>query len=173
MTVFERFKKVKAFAFDVDGVFTNGDILVSENGDQLRTFNVKDGYAVQLAIKTGYPILIVSGGKSKGVKLRLEALGVTDVHINASNKVAILDAWLDKNELLREDILFMGDDVPDLAVMKMIGFPTCPADAIEDIKSICQYISPQIGGKGAVRDVIEKVMRLQGTWESNSAIKSI
>lgn len=173
MTVFDRFKKIKAFAFDVDGVFTNGDILVNEKGEQLRTFNVKDGYAVQLAIKAGYPILVVSGGKSEGVKLRLQALGVKDVFINESDKIAILNTWTERTGLKREDILFMGDDVPDLAVMQTIGFPTCPADAIEDIKKICQYISPQIGGRGAVRDVIEKVMRLQGTWESNTSIKSI
>jgi 3-deoxy-D-manno-octulosonate 8-phosphate phosphatase (KDO 8-P phosphatase) len=173
MTVFERFKKVKAFAFDVDGVFTTGDILVSENGDQLRTFNVKDGYALQLAVKSGYPVLIVSGGKSKGVKLRLEALGVEDVFINESHKEAVLVKWVKKNQLDLNDILFMGDDVPDIAVMKVVGFPVCPADAIEDIKSICHYISPKSGGKGAVRDVIEKVMRLQGTWDSNPSVKSI
>lgn len=172
MTVFERFKKVKAFAFDVDGVFTNGDILISENGDQLRTFNIKDGYALQLAVKSGYPILIVSGGKSKGVKLRLEALGVKDVFINEANKEVVLDKWIKKNHLQLTDILYMGDDVPDLAVMRIVGFPVCPADAIEDIKSICHYISPQPGGKGAVRDVIEKVMRLQDTWETGSSIKS-
>ena len=173
MTVFDRFKKVKAFAFDVDGVFTNGDILVNEKGEQWRTFNVKDGYALQLAIKAGYPVLIVSGGKSEGVKLRLQALGVKDVFINESNKMAVLNAWMERTHLSLEDILFMGDDAPDLEVMQRVGFPTCPADAIEDIKQVSLYISPQAGGKGAVRDVIEKVMRLQGVWESNTAIKSI
>jgi 3-deoxy-D-manno-octulosonate 8-phosphate phosphatase (KDO 8-P phosphatase) len=173
MTIFDRFKQIRAFAFDVDGVFTNGDILVNEAGEQLRTFNVKDGYALQLAIKSGYPILIVSGGKSKGVKLRFEGLGVKDVFINEANKEAVLDKWAKRNALVLSDILFMGDDIPDLAVMKVVGFPVCPADAIEDIKAICHYISPHSGGKGAVRDVIEKVMRLQGTWENNPSVKSM
>ena len=173
MSIFDRFKKVKAFAFDVDGVFTNGDILVNEQGEQWRTFNVKDGYALQLAIKAGYPVLIVSGGKSEGVKMRLEALGVTEVFINESNKLSVLNAWLERTHLNLEDILFMGDDIPDLEVMQHVGFATGPADAVEDIKSICHYISPQVGGKGAVRDVIEKVMRLQGVWDSNVTVQSI
>lgn len=173
MTVFDRFKKVKAFAFDVDGVFTNGDVLVSESGDQQRTFNIKDGYALQLAIKAGYPVVIVSGGKSKGVFLRFESLGVKDIFMNEADKTSVLNKWIQTNELDLEDVLFMGDDVPDLAVMKTVGFPVCPADAIEDIKSLCHYISPKGGGKGAVRDVIEKVMRLQGTWDDSFSIKSI
>lgn len=173
MTVFDKFKNVKAFAFDVDGVFTNGDISVNEIGEQLRTFNVKDGYAVQFAIKAGYPVLIVSGGKSEGVRLRFLALGVTDIFINESDKEAVLESWLARNDLTQSDILFMGDDMPDYTVMKKVGFPVCPMDAIEDIKALCHYISPMDGGKGAVRDVIEKVMRLQGTWVINSSIKSI
>lgn len=173
MTVFDRFKKVKAFAFDVDGVFTNGDVLVSENGDQQRTFNIKDGYALQLAIKAGYPVVIVSGGKSKGVVLRFESLGVKDIFMNEADKTSVLKKWIQAKELDLQDVLFMGDDFPDLAVMKTVGFPVCPADAIEDIKSLCHYISPKGGGKGAVRDVIEKVMRLQGTWEDSFSIKSI
>lgn len=173
MTVFERFKRVKAFAFDVDGVFTNGNILVTESGEQLRTFNVKDGYALQLAVNSGYPVLIVSGGKSKGIKLRFEGLGVKDVFIDEAHKEVILEKWVKKNQLEFGDILFMGDDVPDMAAMKIAGFPVCPADAIEDVKALCHYISPNAGGKGVVRDVIEKVMRLQGTWENNRSIKSI
>lgn len=173
MTVFERFKRVRAFAFDVDGVFTNGNILVTESGEQLRTFNVKDGYALQLAVNSGYPVLIVSGGKSKGVKLRFEGLGVKDVFIDEAHKEVVLEKWVKKNQLEFGDILFMGDDVPDMAAMKIVGFPVCPADAIEDVKALCRYISPNAGGKGAVRDVIEKVMRLQGAWENNLSVKSI
>ncbi len=173
MTVFDRFKKVKAFAFDVDGVFTNGEVLVSENGDQQRSFNIKDGYALQLAIKAGYPVVIISGGKSKGVVLRFESLGVKDIFMNEGDKVSVLKKWIQDCEIDLEDILFMGDDVPDMGAMKLVGFPTCPNDAIEDIKSLCHYISPKEGGKGAVRDVIEKVMRLQGTWHDIPSIKSI
>lgn len=173
MNIFDRFKKVKAFAFDVDGVFTNGNVLVSENGDQLRTFNVKDGYALQLAVKRGYPILIVSGGTSLGVKLRFKGLGVTDIYMKQSDKTVVLSAWLKEHELKIDDILFMGDDTPDIAVMKQVGLPVCPLDAIEDIKKLSLYISPRKGGEGAVRDVIEKVLRLQGQWDSDTSIKSI
>lgn len=172
MTIFERFKKVKAFAFDVDGVFTNGNVLVSENGDQLRTFNVKDGYALQLAIKLGYPVLIVSGGNSLGVSLRFKGLGVKDIYMQQADKTIVLNTWLEKYSLNSDDVLFMGDDTPDIAVMKSVGFPVCPADAIEDIKSLALYISPRKGGEGAVRDVLEKVLRLHEKWSSDITIKS-
>lgn len=172
MTIFDRFKKVKAFAFDVDGVFTNGNVLVSENGDQLRTFNVKDGYALQLAIKLGYPVLIVSGGSSLGVSLRFKGLGVKDVYMKQADKTIVLNTWVEKYNLNSDEVLFMGDDTPDIAVMKSIGFPVCPVDAIEDIKSLARYISPRKGGEGAVRDVLEKVLRLHGKWNSDTTIKS-
>src|SRR5690606_20081852 len=152
MTIFEKFKRIKAFVFDVDGVLTNGEVLVTENGEQLRAFYIKDGYALQLAVKQGYPIAVITGGKSQGVKLRLEGLGIKDVFINVSDKISTLNTWIKEHDLSTEDILFMGDDVPDLIAMQGIGFAACPADAIEDIKAISDYISPYKGGKGAVRD---------------------
>jgi len=173
MILFERFKKVKAFVFDVDGVLTNGEILVNEKGEQLRTFYIKDGYALQLAVKHQYPIAIITGGKSQGVKLRFDGLGIKNVFLNIANKISTLQSWMDENHLNADEVLFMGDDVPDLECMKFVGFAACPADSIEDIKAISHYISPLRGGKGAVRDVIEKVLRLQGNWNNDPKIKSV
>lgn len=173
MTVFERFKNIKALVFDVDGVLTNGEILVNESGEQLRTFYIKDGYALQLAVKRGFLLAAITGGRSQGIKKRLEGLGINDVFLNISNKIETLDHWMKEYDLKTEEVLFMGDDVPDLEVMKLVGFAVCPADAVEDIKAISHYISHLNGGKGAVRDVIEKVMRLQGKWDLDTHTKSI
>lgn len=173
MLLFDRLKGIRAFVFDVDGVLTNGQVLVTESGEQLRSFNIKDGYALQLAVKCSYPVAIITGARSEGVRLRMEGLGIRSVYLNASDKSAILASWMQENNLSREDLLVMGDDVPDLPLMEGVGLAACPDDAIEDIKHRAHYISPFKGGHGAVRDVIEKVMRLQGTWESNPEIKSI
>jgi len=173
MTIFEKFKKIKAFVFDVDGVLTNGEVLVTESGEQLRSFYIKDGYALQLAVKQGYPIAVITGGNSKGVNIRLTGLGIKDVFMNVADKVSVLNRWVEEQGLNSEEVLYMGDDVPDLELMKGACFPACPADAIEDIKAIAEYISPSVGGRGAVRDVIEKVMRLQNTWSKDTNIKSV
>src|SRR5690606_20051328 len=173
MTIFEKFKKIKAFVFDVDGVLTNGEVLVTESGEQLRSFYIKDGYALQLAVKQGYPIAVITGGNSKGVNIRLTGLGIKDVFMHVSDKVSVLNRWVEEQGLNSEEVLYMGDDVPDLELMKGACFPACPADAIEDIKAIAEYISPSVGGRGAVRDVIEKVMRLQNTWSKDTNIKSV
>ncbi|SEK70158.1 3-deoxy-D-manno-octulosonate 8-phosphate phosphatase (KDO 8-P phosphatase) [Parapedobacter koreensis] len=163
--LFDKFKQVKAFVLDVDGVLSDGNILVTEQGEQLRSFNIKDGYALQLAVKRGYPVAIITGGKSLGVKKRMEGLGVTDIFLGIDDKNAVLRDWLSAKRLLPEDVLYMGDDIPDLANMQVVGLPTCPADAMEEIKAVAAYISFRNGGAGAVRDVLEKVMKLQGTWE--------
>lgn len=173
MLLFDRFKGVRAFVFDVDGVLTNGQVLVTEQGEQLRSFNIKDGYALQLAVKRQYPLVVITGGRSEGVRLRMEGLGIRSVYMYVSDKASLLSDWMDANGLRREEILVMGDDVPDIPLMKGAGLAACPDDAIEDIKQLAHYISPFKGGQGAVRDVIEKVMRLQGTWDSNPEIKSI
>ena len=167
--LFDRFKQVKAFVFDVDGVLSDGNVLVTERGEQLRVFNIKDGYAIQLAVNKGYPVAIITGGTSIGVKKRMEALGITDVYLGVHDKAAILHDWLSRNQLQATDILYMGDDVPDLESMKAVGVPTCPGDAVEAIKAVSVYISPRNGGDGAVRDVIEKVMKLQYTWSENNS----
>lgn len=173
MILFDQLKRVKAFVFDIDGVLTNGEVLVTEEGEQLRSFYIKDGYALQLAVKQGYPIAVITGGKSLGVKFRLEGLGIKDVFINISNKTLVLEQWMKQNNIQAEEILYMGDDIPDIHAMEMVGLASCPADAVEDIKAISHYISSKKGGKGAVRDIIEKVLRLQDKWNLDSKVKSI
>lgn len=173
MNLFEQFKQVKALVFDVDGVLTNGEVLVTEAGEQLRSFYIKDGYALQLAVKRGYSLAIITGGKSASVQLRLNGLGIEDVFLDARDKSQVLREWMAKKRFAKSDVLFMGDDIPDLEVMKQVGFACCPTDAVEEIKSVSHYISPFAGGKGAVRDVIEKVMKLQNRWDEDTTVKSI
>jgi len=171
--LFEKLKQVKGFVLDVDGVLTDGTVLVLENGEQLRSFHVRDGYALQLAIKKGYPIAAITGGNSTGVKLRLTSLGISDVFLNVKEKTAVLLTWSVKYRIDPEHILYMGDDIPDLKAMRSVGIKACPADAVEEIKQLADYISPLCGGKGAVRDVFEKVLKLQGNWENDLPLKSI
>jgi 3-deoxy-D-manno-octulosonate 8-phosphate phosphatase (KDO 8-P phosphatase) len=166
---FEKLKNIKAFIFDVDGVLTNGDITVTENGDQMRHFNVKDGYAVNHAIKSGYYIAVISGGRSQGVLSRLNGLGVKDVFLGISHKLEVYERIVADMQLNPEEILYMGDDIPDLDVMKKVGLPTCPADACEEVKAAAEYISPVLGGRGCVRDVIEKVLKIQDKWMKENA----
>jgi 3-deoxy-D-manno-octulosonate 8-phosphate phosphatase (KDO 8-P phosphatase) len=160
----EKLKLIKAFIFDVDGVLTDGLIHVTETGKQLRQFNIKDGYALQLAIKRGYKIAVITGGRSVGVRLRLNGLGISDVFMEVDSKVEIYNQFLVNNNLDASEVLYMGDDIPDLPVMKLVGLPVCPADAVEEIKAISEYISPKNGGKNCVRDVIEKVLKIQDQW---------
>ena len=162
--------KVKAFAFDVDGVFS-GNIILSANGDQLRSMNMKDGYAVQLAIKKGYPVAIISGGKSDSIRLRFEGLGVKNIYIGSYDKTVDFEDYIVKNNLSYEEILYMGDDLPDYFVMKKAGIATCPSDAAEEIKGISKYISGFKGGEGCVRDVIEQVLRAHGKWMDTDAFQ--
>lgn len=169
---FSNFNHIKAFAFDVDGVLTNGDLIILPNGVMARTMNVKDGYALQLAIKKGYPIAIISGGNSKEVIERVNILGINDVYMNVTDKVEALKNFQQKHQLQQEEILFMGDDLPDADVMQSVGLPCCPNDAVDEIKEICKYISPFNGGKGCARDVIEKVLKLANKWQHTSHISS-
>lgn len=161
---FNKLKKINTFIFDVDGVLTNGTVLTSESGELLRSFNIKDGYALQLAAKKGYHLCIISGGKGDAMSKRFENLSIVDVNLGISNKVDIFEKFLVKKGIQAEQVLYMGDDIPDLPVMKLVGLATCPADAVEEIKAICHYISPKNGGEAAVRDVIEKVLKLQDKW---------
>ena len=171
--VLEKLKYIKGVVLDVDGVLTDGAIQVNEQGHQMRTFFVKDGYAIQLAQKMGVPIWIISGGKSAGVRSRLETLGVEEVHLGISNKMELLGKLMLKYEINASELLYMGDDMPDLEVMQQVGFAACPNDAIEEIKQISHYMSPKNGGRGAVRDVLEKLLKLQGKWFVTSEIKSV
>ncbi len=160
----EKLKHIKAFILDVDGVMTNGMLLVTESGELLRQFNIKDGYALQLAVKRGFKIAVVSGARSKGVEHRLRGLGITDIYLGLDSKTVAYNDFVKKNELLPEQVLFMGDDIPDLELMKMAGLAVCPADAVEEIKALAHYISPKNGGNSCVRDIIEKVMKVQNLW---------
>jgi 3-deoxy-D-manno-octulosonate 8-phosphate phosphatase (KDO 8-P phosphatase) len=165
MNVLELFQPIKVFVFDVDGVLTDGSLLLNEDGNMLRSMNIKDGFALQLAIKKGYKIWIISGGTSEAVKSRLQKLGLTDVHIAVKNKKRLLQELMLSNNVSAANMLYMGDDIPDLEVMQICSLPCCPADAVIEIQQIAKYISPYAGGKGAVRDVIEKVLKLNLHWD--------
>lgn len=170
----QKLKEINTFIFDVDGVLTNGDILASDSGEFLRTFNIKDGYALQLAVKRGFHVCIISGGKGQAMQKRFEGLGIKEIFLGVSDKVQILQNFLEKYQVNASQVLYMGDDIPDLKVMKLVGLPTCPADAVPEIKAISEYISPYTGGKTAVRDIVEKALRVQEKWfdENPSAADS-
>jgi YrbI family 3-deoxy-D-manno-octulosonate 8-phosphate phosphatase len=160
----EELTRVKAFVFDVDGVFSEGILLIDSEGDLIRSMNVKDGYAMQLAARKGYPIAIITGGNSEPVRKRFNMLGVYDVYLGSSKKLDDFTDFCNKHKLAPEDILYMGDDLPDYPVMEKAGFPACPSDAVPEIKQIAGYISGYKGGHGCVRDVIEQVLRVHGVW---------
>lgn len=160
----EKLSKVTTFIFDYDGVMTDGTLVLQHEGQPLRSANVKDGYALQLAIKLGYRIVIISGGFSKSMENRFGALNIKDVFLGVKDKTVVFDKYLAENNLSHEEIIYMGDDIPDYRVMKQVGVPVCPADAAEEIKQICVYISDKGGGKGCVRDIIEQVLKVQGKW---------
>jgi 3-deoxy-D-manno-octulosonate 8-phosphate phosphatase (KDO 8-P phosphatase) len=172
MSVLEKFKAIKTFVFDVDGVLTNGSLLILNDGQMARLMNIKDGYALQLAIKKGYRVVIISGGTSDAVKERLERLGVKDCFLKVDSKKEKLIEYVSENQLNWDEILFMGDDIPDYIPMQLTGLPCCPVDAVAEIKGISLYISPVAGGKGCARDVIEKVLKLNGHWDLDTAIAS-
>lgn len=160
----ELMNNINTFVFDVDGVLTNGTIHVLQNGELLRNMNIRDGFAMKAAIEKGYNVCVISGGSSEGVRTRLRNLGLYDIHLGVSDKVAIYQEYIDVNGIKPEQVLYMGDDLPDYWVMQKVGLPTCPQDAVPEIKKLSKYISHIKGGKGAVRDVIEQVMKVQGKW---------
>jgi 3-deoxy-D-manno-octulosonate 8-phosphate phosphatase (KDO 8-P phosphatase) len=160
----DKLHHITTFILDADGVLTDGGVFVSNSGEHARQFNVKDGYGIHLATKCGYRICIISGGKAEAIRIRLNDLGVTDVYIGCKDKVAQLNTYLTEENIDPQTVMYMGDDIPDLKAMEIIGLAVCPADAAEEIKAISAYISPVLGGKGCVRDVIEKVMKVQGKW---------
>ncbi len=162
--VLSRFKGIHTFIFDVDGVLTNGQVLVTEQGELLRSMNIRDAHAMQMALGEGFRILILTKGKSQGVLKRLKDLGIQDIVSGIQNKLKAYEEFLDAYDLNEDGILYMGDDIPDFEVMRRVGLPTCPADSVPEIREICKYISPLKGGDGCVRDVIEKVMKLNGVW---------
>lgn len=173
MNVLEQFKKITTFIFDVDGVMTDGNIGIVPGLEYIRTMNTKDGYVLQLAVTKGYRVVVITGGNVPPVVERMNSLGITDVFHRVKNKIEVYNRYIGDNMLNAEEILYMGDDIPDYEIMQAVGLACCPADAVQEIKSIAHYISPLPGGKGCVRDVIEKVLKLNGHWQINTEIKSI
>ncbi len=166
----QKLKDITTFIFDVDGVLTDGSVQVTTDGETLRTFNIKDGYALQLAVKRGYHVCIISGGAGAAMEKRFANLGIQDVYLAAGDKVKIFEQYLLNKQIQASEVLYMGDDIPDLKVMQLVGLPVCPADAVEEIKAVSAFISPYPGGKTAARDVIEKVLKVQGAWYDESPL---
>jgi 3-deoxy-D-manno-octulosonate 8-phosphate phosphatase (KDO 8-P phosphatase) len=165
----EDLQRIKAFVFDIDGVLSRQTITLSEEGVPMRTINLRDGYALQLAVKNGYHICVISGGNSVAFEIRLKSLGIDHVYLNSSEKVSVFKAFAEKEKLDPVSILYMGDDIPDYEVMHSAGVAVCPADADSEVKQISQYVSDKNGGEGCVRDVIEQVLRLHGNWMNHDA----
>ena len=164
MNHLEQFKTIHTFIFDVDGVLTNSQLLILENGQLLRQMNTKDGFAMKQAVLQNYKVCIVTGGKSQGVIERLKGLGITDIYTGVQDKMEVYQELIYAYRLKEEEILYMGDDLPDYPVMRQVGLPSCPNDAAPELFKVAKYISPFKGGQGCVRDVIEKVLKLQGKW---------
>lgn len=164
----ERLPAITTFIFDVDGVLTNGEVMLYD-GSVIRTLNSKDGYAIQYAAKKGYRILVITGGNSQEVKDRLERLGIQKVVLRASDKLSVYKELKNEHGFSDSEVLYMGDDIPDIPVLRQVAMSACPQDAVPEVKSVCHYQSPLEGGRACARDVIEQVMRVQGTWYNEDA----
>lgn len=161
--------KIKAFIFDVDGVLSSQCIPLSNDGEPMRTVNIKDGYALNLAGRSGYGLAIITGGNSEAVRLRFERLGIKDIYMRASMKMMNYNDYMEKTGYQPEEVVYIGDDIPDYQVMELVGLPVAPADAAPEIKEVAKYISPYCGGEGVARDVISQVMKAQGKWMTGEA----
>lgn len=163
----ERLKRIKAFVFDVDGVFTDGGILADLNGELYRTFDCKDGFGLRMAFMKGYKIGVITGGRSESVRKRFLQTGVPqeDVYLGSRDKIEDFEDFCRKYDLLADEIMYFGDDLPDIPVMQICGCAVAPSDAVEEAKEAADYVSSKPGGKGCVRETIEMTMKLQGTWE--------
>lgn len=163
----EYLHQITTFIFDVDGVFTDGSLHITSQGEMHRVMNVKDGYAVKTALDSGYKVCIISGGTDEGVRKRLQTLGVQDVFLGAHDKIKVLNDYCVAQDVALAQVLYMGDDIPDYPVLLKVGLPCCPQDAVKEVKEVSSYISHKKGGKGCVRDVIEQVLKVQGKWMQN------
>lgn len=172
MNVLELFKKIKTFIFDIDGVLTDGMLFVISGEQQIRRMNVKDGLSLQMAVRNGYSVVIISGGYSAPSKERLEKLGIHEVHMGITDKKQFVDDYRVNKNIDWAEILYMGDDLPDLTLLQAVGLPSCPADAVLEIKQVAKYISHIKGGEGCVRDVIEKVLKVNDHWHLEPGIVS-
>ncbi|HET9056812.1 MAG TPA: HAD hydrolase family protein [Chitinophagaceae bacterium] len=172
MNVLKLFKPIRAFVLDMDGVLTDGNLLILSGGEWVRCMNIKDGYSLQLAVKKGYHVFIISGSVSVPVAERLSKLGVKEVHQGIQNKKEKLEELMKRYSLTSAEVLYMGDDIPDYEAMQSVALPVCPADAVSEIKQIALYISPLKGGEGCVRDVLEKTLKLNNDWGIDTAVPS-
>ena len=171
--IWTELKKIKAVVLDVDGVLTDASVLVNELGEQWRAFNTKDGFILQYAVKKGIHVFVITGGKSIGVQKRLEGLGVKEVHLNISNKIEVLNQLAVKYAITLDEMMYVGDDVPDLECMSAVGLAACPSDAVDEVKRASAYVSPLAGGRGAVRDIFEKLLKTQDKWVFDYTTKSV
>ena len=160
----EKLIHITTFIFDYDGVLSDGKVIVITSNEQLRSTSVKDGYALQYAVKKGYRVAVISGGRSKTMTKRMNSLGITDVFLGVENKIEVFRKYLSDNGINKEEVLYMGDDIPDYETMLEAGVATCPSDSAQEIKAVADYISDIKGGEGCVRDVIEQVLKLQDKW---------
>lgn len=163
----ELLHEITSFMFDVDGVLTDGSVLVTSQGETLRRMNTKDGYALRIALQKGYNICIISRGTNPGVKQLLENRGITDIYLGVEDKQIVLEEYLESNNISPQNVLYMGDDIPDIPAMKRVALVTSPQDAVTEVKAISDYISHKNGGEGCVRDIVEQVLRVRGDWEDN------
>ena len=168
----ELLNDITTFVFDVDGVFTDGSILVTTKGEMLRRMNVKDGYALKTALQKGYNVCIITGGTNEGVKERLKGLGVTDIYLGAHHKQDPLEEYLDIYNINPKNVVYMGDDLPDIPPMKLVGLAAAPQNAVAEVKAISDYVSHKNGGEGCVRDIIEQVLKVRGDWNDNFSAKN-
>ena len=172
MNVLAESKKITTFIFDIDGVLTDGTLLVLGDGLQARQMHVKDGFGMQMAMKQGYRVFIVSGGVSEESRKRLEYLGIKEIHLGVGDKINFIEGLLKSNKIKWDEVLYMGDDLPDLPIMSKVGLSACPADAVSEVKNVVKYISPVNGGWGCVRDVIEKVLKVNDHWKYETDVTS-
>jgi 3-deoxy-D-manno-octulosonate 8-phosphate phosphatase (KDO 8-P phosphatase) len=172
MNIQDQFKKITTFIFDIDGVLTDGSVLLLDNGHQARTMNIKDGYALQLAVKKGYRLAVISGADMPPALERLNKLGIMEVQFSLTDKKKFIEDFILKHQLKTEEVVFMGDDMPDLAAFSVVGISACPADAVNEVRQACRFVSAYNGGKGCVREVIEIVLKLNGQWTHESGIVS-
>lgn len=159
-----KLKDINTFIFDVDGVLTNGSVILSSSGEMVRTMNTRDGYAITQAVKNGFNVCVISGGNSEMVRKRMEYLGVKHIHLGVKNKLDVFEDYLIMQQLKAEQVLYMGDDLPDYEVMSRVGIAAAPNDAAPEILSIADYVSHKKGGEGCVRDVIEQVLKVKDCW---------
>ena len=161
--------EVNTFIFDYDGVMTDGRVILQHDDPPLRTANVRDGYVLQLAVRLGYNVVVISGGFSKSMDNRFDTLNIKDAFTGVKDKVKVFEKYTKDKNIDPENVVYMGDDIPDIRVMKRVGVPVCPADAAEEVKAVSVYISDKKGGEGCVRDIIEQVMKVQGKWMTPEA----